>query len=110
MDSQTYQVEMEQWKENLRAARDQVSVGALSNSRFHIVSQFSMNHFYRQFKHTLLQDFDVEGDDPREVVQNILFGEQYTAVKEDMAIVSLVNLFIHPKHVCQVYFIISKQL
>ena len=101
---------MEQWKEDLRAARDQVSVGALSSSHFHIVSQFSVNHFYRQFEHTLLQGFDVEGDDPREVVQNILFGEQYAAVKEDMAIVSLVNLFIHPKHVCQVYFIISKQL
>ena len=69
-----------------------------------------MNHFYRQFKHTLLQGFNVEGDDPREVVQNILFGEQYTAVKEDMAIVSSVNMFIHPKHICLVYFIISKQL
>ena len=34
-----------------------------------------MNNFYRQFEHTLLQGFDVEGDDPREVVQNILFGE-----------------------------------
>ena len=46
MDSQTYQAEMEQWKEDLRAARDQVSVGALSNSHFHIVSQFCVNHFY----------------------------------------------------------------
>ena len=34
MDSQTYQVEMEQWKEDLRAAQDQVSMRALSNSRF----------------------------------------------------------------------------
>ena len=34
MDSQTYQAEMEQWKEDLRAARDQVSMRALSNSRF----------------------------------------------------------------------------
>ena len=34
MDSQTYQAEMEQWKEDLRAARDQVSIRALSNSRF----------------------------------------------------------------------------
>ena len=24
-----------------------------------------MNHFYRQFEHTLLQGFDVEGDDPK---------------------------------------------
>ena len=69
-----------------------------------------MNHFYRQFEHTLLQGFDVEGDDPREVIQNILFGEQYAAVKEDMAIVSSVNVFIHRKHMYQVYFIISKQL
>ena len=52
-----------------------------------------MNHFYRHFEHTLLQGSDVEGDDPREVVQNILFGEQYAAVKEDMAIVSSVHLF-----------------
>ena len=29
-----------------------------------------MNHFYRQFEHTLLQGYDVEGDDPREVLQN----------------------------------------
>ena len=87
MNSQKYQVEMEQWKD-LRAAQNQVSVGVLSNSRFYIVSQFSVNHFYRHFEHTLLQGFDVEGDDPREVVQNILFGEQYVAVKEDMAIVS----------------------
>ena len=93
MDSQKYQVEMEQWKEDLRAARNQVSVGVLLNSRFHIVSQFSVNHFYRQFEHTLLQGFNVEGDDPTEVVQNILFGEKYAAVKEDMAIVSSVNLF-----------------
>ena len=34
MDSQTYQVEMEQWKEDLRAAQDQVSMRALLNSRF----------------------------------------------------------------------------
>ena len=34
MDSQTYQAEMEQWKEDLRAARDQVSMRALSNSHF----------------------------------------------------------------------------
>ena len=93
MDSQKYQVEMEQWKEDLRAAQNQVSVGVLSNSHFYIVSQFSVNHFYRQFEHTLLQGFDVKGDDPREVVQNILFGEQYAVVKEDMAIVSSVNLF-----------------
>ena len=69
-----------------------------------------MNHFYRQFEHTLLQGFDVEGDDPREVIQNILFGEQYAAVKEDMAIVSSVNVFIHRNYMYQVYFIISKQL
>ena len=93
MDSQKYQVEMEQWKEDLRAARNQVSVGVLSNYHFYIVSQFSMNHFYRHFKHTLLQGFDVEGDDPREVIQNILFEEQYAVVKEDMAIVSSVHLF-----------------
>ena len=93
MDSQKYQVEMEQWKEDLRAAQNQVSVGVLSNSRFYVVSQFSVNHLYRHFKHTLLQGFDVEGDDPREVIQNILFGEQYAGVKEDMAIVSSVNLF-----------------
>ena len=54
-----------------------------------------MNHFYRQFEHTLLHRFDVEGDDPREVVQNILFGEQYAAVKEDMAIVSSVNVLTY---------------
>ena len=54
-----------------------------------------MNHFYRQFEYTLLQGFDIEGDDPREVVQNILFGEQYAAVKEDMAIVSSVNVEIN---------------
>ena len=93
MDSQKYQVVMEQWKEDLRAAQNQVSVGVLSNYPFYIVSQFSVNHFYRHFEHTLLQGFDVEGDDPREVVQNILFGEQYAAVKEDMAIVSSVHLF-----------------
>ena len=93
MDSQKYHVEMEQWKEDLRAARNQVSLGVLSNYRFHIVSQFSVNHFYWHFEHTLLQGFDVEGDNPREVVQNILFGEQYAAVKEDMVIVSSVNLF-----------------
>ena len=93
MDSQKYQVEMEQWKEDLRAAQNQVSVGVLLNSRFYIVSQFSMNHFYQHFEHTLLQGFNVEGDDPREVVQNILFGEQYAALKEDMVIVSSVNLF-----------------
>ena len=52
-----------------------------------------MNHFYQHFEHIALQGFDVEGDDPREVVQNILFGEQYAAVKEDMAIVSSVHLF-----------------
>ena len=69
-----------------------------------------MNHFYRQFEHTLLQGFDVEGDDPREVIQNILFREQYAVVKEDMVIVSSVNMFIHPKHICQVYFVISKHL
>ena len=46
MDSQKYRVEMEQWKEDLRAACNQVSVGVLSNSHFHIVSQFPMNHFY----------------------------------------------------------------
>ena len=34
MDSQTYQAEMEQWKEDLRAAREQVSMRALSNYRF----------------------------------------------------------------------------
>ena len=34
MDSQTYQAEMEQWKKDLRAARDQVSMRALLNSRF----------------------------------------------------------------------------
>ena len=94
-NSQKYQVEMEQWKEDLRAAQNLVSVAVLLNSRFYIVSQFSVNHFYRQFEHTLLQGFDVEGDDPREVIQNILFGEQYAAVKEDMVIVSSVNLF-HP--------------
>ena len=92
MDSQKYQVEMEQWKNDLRAARNQVSLGVLSNYHFYIVSQFSVNHFYWHFKHTLLQGFDVEGDDPREVIQNILFGEQYTAVKEDMVIVSSVHL------------------
>ena len=63
-----------------------------------------MNHFYRQFEPTLLEGFNVEGDDPRGVIQNILFGEQYAVVKEDMAIVSSVNVFIHPKHICQVYF------
>ena len=93
MDSQKYHVEMEQWKEDLRAARNQVSLGVLSNYRFYIVSQFSVNHFYQHFKHTLLQGFDVEGDDPREVIQNILFGEQYAVVKEDMVIVSSVHLF-----------------
>ena len=46
MDSQKYHVEMEQWKEDLRAARNQVSLGVLSNYRFYIVSQFSVNHFY----------------------------------------------------------------
>ena len=46
MDSQKYQMEMEQWKEDLRAAQNQVSVGVLSNSHFYIVSQFSVNHFY----------------------------------------------------------------
>ena len=93
MDSQKYHVEMEQWKEDLRAARNQVSLGVLSNYHFYIVSQFSVNRFYRHFEHIALQDFDVEGDDLREVVQNILFGEQYAAVKEDMAIVSSVHLF-----------------
>ena len=93
MDSQKYHVEMEQWKEDLRAARNQVSLGVLSNYRFYIVSQFSVNRFYRHFKHTLLQGFDVEGDNSREVIQNILFGEQYAVVKEDMAIVSSVHLF-----------------
>ena len=86
MDSQKYHVEMEQWKE-------EVSLGVLSNYHFYIVSQFSVNHFYRHFEHIALQGFDVEGDDPREVVQNILFGEQYAVVKEDMAIVSSVHLF-----------------
>ena len=93
MDSQKYQVEMDQWKKDLRAAQNQVSVGVLSNSHFYIVSQFSVNHFYRHFEHTSLQGFDVEGDNPREVIQNILFGEQYAVVKEDMAIVSSVILF-----------------
>ena len=93
MDSQKYHVEMEQWKEDLRAARNQVSLGVLSNYRFYIVSQFSVNRFYRHFEHIALQGFNVEGDNPREVVQNILFGEQYAAVKEDMAIVSSVHLF-----------------
>ena len=107
MDRQKYHVEMEQWKEDLRAAQNQVSLGVLSNYRFYIVSQFSVNHFYRHFEHTLLQGFDVEGDDPREVIQNILFGEQYAAVKEDITIVSSVH---YPEHVCQVYFIITKLL
>ena len=72
MDSQKYHVEMEQWKEDLRAARNQVSLGVLSNYCFYIVSQFSIKCFYRHFKHNLLQGFDVDGDDPREVIQNIL--------------------------------------
>ena len=93
MDSQKYQVEMDQWKKDLRAAQNQVSVGVLLNSHFYIVSQFSVNHFYRHFEHTLLQGFDVEGDNPREVIPNIWFGEQYAVVKEDMAIVSSVILF-----------------
>ena len=46
IDSQKYHVEMEQWKEDLRAARNQVSLGVLSNYRFYIVSQFPVNHFY----------------------------------------------------------------
>ena len=53
MDSQKYHVEMEQWKEDLRAAQNQVSLGVLSNYRFYIFSQFSMNHFYQHFEHIL---------------------------------------------------------
>ena len=34
MDSKDYQVEMEQWKDDLRAARQQVSLTVLSNSHF----------------------------------------------------------------------------
>ena len=37
MDSQEYQVEMEQWKEDLRAAWNQVSLAVLSSSHFEIV-------------------------------------------------------------------------
>ena len=62
----------------------------------------SINAQRHLYESTLLQGFDIEGEDPREVVQNILFGEHYAAVKEDMAIVSLVNLF-HLKHVSEPY-------
>ena len=34
MDSKEYQVEMQQWKDDLRAARQQVSLTVLSNSHF----------------------------------------------------------------------------
>ena len=37
MDSKEYQVEMEQWKDDLRAARKQISLTVLSNSCFKIV-------------------------------------------------------------------------
>ena len=34
IDSKEYQVEMEQWKDDLRAAQQQVSLTVLSNSHF----------------------------------------------------------------------------
>ena len=37
-----------------------------------------------------LQGFDVEGDDPREIVQNIVFGSQYEGCRDEMNLVSLV--------------------
>ena len=46
MDSQEYQVEMEQWKDDLRAARKQVSLTVLSNSHFLNSFQLSVNHIY----------------------------------------------------------------
>ena len=36
-----------------------------------------------------LQGFDVEGDDPREIVQNIVFGSQYEGCRDEMNLVSL---------------------
>ena len=37
----------------------------------------------------LFQGFDVEGDDPREIVQNIVFGSQYEGCRDEMKLVSL---------------------
>ena len=41
----------------------------------------------------MFQGFDVEGEDVREVVQNIIFGSSYAVAKEEMSLVSL-DVFI----------------
>ena len=38
----------------------------------------------------LFQGFDIEGDDPREIIQNIVFGSQYEGCRDKMKLVSLV--------------------
>ena len=79
-----YQAEMEQWKEVLRAAGDQVSVGALSNSRFHIVSQFSVNHFTDNSNILYCRVSMLKVTILEKSYKIVCFGEQYAVVKEDM--------------------------
>ena len=92
MDSQEYEKEMEVegWSQSGPKPSKFGSIIKLSCfTSFH----FSSKHIYDNSNSLFLQGFDVEGEDPREVVQNILFGDQYAVVKEEMAIVSSVNLF-----------------
>ena len=37
----------------------------------------------------LFKGLDVEGDDVREVVQNIIFGSSYSVARDEMSLVSL---------------------
>ena len=117
MEKKGYQEEMEQWQKDLEAAREHVSIGfsqiivlfsRSSNNRSHcsINRQFRMELFGRnvvvfrslQMKGllslnlhcVLFQGFDVKGDDPREIVQNIVFGSQYEGCRDEMKLVSLV--------------------
>ena len=41
----------------------------------------------------MFQGFDVEGEDVREVVQNVIFGSSYAVAREEMSLVSL-DVFI----------------
>ena len=41
----------------------------------------------------MFQGFDVEGEDVRKVVQNVIFGSLYAVAREEMSLVSL-DVFI----------------
>ena len=83
-----YTEEMEEWKKDLKAAREQVIYifiifKELSFKMFLVVHVCVYLTRIRQF-----QGFDVPGDDPHEIVQNIVFGVSNTVRRKEMSVVS----------------------